>query len=212
MENSKTSSPMTVRVPIGARVAENIARSRQARGLSQSDLVAKLREIGLNFAVSGISKIEKGQRKMDPDDLVGFAIALDTTPNALLFGTPFYLGPEPLALTELRSWPANKVWSWATGDYPLEGGTGKAIYGFQQTSRPHEPTALPVEVPKRIREMPQIKALEDAYKEAAALTESDRRVLDAVMAELRQEQQPPFDLDGWLEESKKPENHGPANA
>lgn len=197
MENSPV-SPRTVRVPIGERVAKNIARIRQAKGMSQTDLVDRLRDLGLSYAVSAISKIEKGQRKLDPDDLVGIAVALETTPNALMFGAARFLGPENLPLTPTKGYEADRVWLWADGEFPLEPSTPREQLDFQMQARPQYPPELVYPLPPEVRNTPPARALERAYKAAAEHFESDRRVLDLLTTELRRELEPSFDVEKWF--------------
>lgn len=197
MENP-SGPPRTVRVPIGERVAGNIARIRQSKGMSQSDLVAKLQEHGLSYAVSAISKIEKGQRKLDPDDLVGIAVALGTTPNALMFGVDLFLGPKPLAVTPTFEAEMDRVWAWADGEFPLGSATPKEQLEFQRKARPHLPPVISKDLPQSVRNAEPSKNLEDAYKAAAKYFERDRTVLDLLMGELRRELEEPFDFEKWF--------------
>ncbi|MFJ5861512.1 helix-turn-helix domain-containing protein [Pseudarthrobacter sp. NPDC092439] len=189
----------TVGEPIGARVAANIARLREKRGLSQPQLTELLKERGISFARGAVSKIEKGQRKLDPDELVGFALALGTTPNALLFGEDSFLPTEELGLTQADNYPAERVWTWADGEFPIEPATTKAQLEFQKEARPHLPPVLLKDLPRQVRDAQPSKNLEDAYKAAAKYFERDRTVLDLLMGELRRELPEPFDLDKWHE-------------
>src|SRR5262245_40913809 len=68
----------------GRRVAENLERLRGDRRLSQTDLSTLLTRLGRQMSAYSISKIESTDRRIDVDDLVALAVALDTTPNRLL--------------------------------------------------------------------------------------------------------------------------------
>jgi transcriptional regulator with XRE-family HTH domain len=68
----------------GAKVAENVANLREQRGLTLDQLSARLREMGRPIIASGISKIEQGERRVDADDLVALARALEVMPVELL--------------------------------------------------------------------------------------------------------------------------------
>ena len=52
--------------------------------MTQAELDAALATVGRPIIQSGISKIENGSRRVDVDDLVALALALGTTPHALL--------------------------------------------------------------------------------------------------------------------------------
>lgn len=68
----------------GAKVAENVANLREQRGLTLDQLSTRLREMGRPIIASGISKIEQGERRVDADDLVALARALEVMPVELL--------------------------------------------------------------------------------------------------------------------------------
>jgi hypothetical protein len=72
------------RGPAAQRVSKNIRALRWERGLDLADLSKRLGNLGQPIAVSGLSKLELGQRRVDVDDLVALALALDVTPNRLL--------------------------------------------------------------------------------------------------------------------------------
>ena len=100
------------------RVAENVASWRKARQLQQKDLSARLREIGRPMLPTVISKIERGERRIDIDDLMALSVALDVSPLVLLLprtGT----GEETVLITDEVEAPAARVWQWVDGDKPL---------------------------------------------------------------------------------------------
>jgi transcriptional regulator with XRE-family HTH domain len=70
--------------PIGQQVAENVKGFRTRAGMSVRNLSAKLKELGRPILPSGITKIEHGERRVDVDDLVALADALEVTPTWLL--------------------------------------------------------------------------------------------------------------------------------
>lgn len=65
-------------------VAQNIRRARQSIGMDLRTLSEKLTEAGRKLSVSGVSKVELGDRRVDVDDLTAIAYALGTTPATLL--------------------------------------------------------------------------------------------------------------------------------
>ncbi|HEY8503139.1 MAG TPA: helix-turn-helix transcriptional regulator [Gemmataceae bacterium] len=167
------------RGPVGKRVGENLRALRDARRLSVYDLARRLSTIGRSILPSGISKTESGARRVDVDDLVAFAVALDTTPNRLL------LGPDvrgDLAVTERLTVPAEAAWRWAAGDEPfpldLWGQPGvldlDRLGRVRQEGRPHQPPE------------PTVKELFEApAAQREALDSAARAILDAVGQGLR---------------------------
>lgn len=183
--------------PAGDRAAGNIKALRTRRGLELSHLSQKLTEIGRPIGVSALSRIENRSRRIDVADLAALALALQTTPNWLLFGTDPYHPLEPLSVTTAVQEPADKVWRWATGEYPLWPHTQRDVYDFQRATRPHTPPDNPAPLPRGLRDLDAVRRLEDAYKAAAELLDRDPRILDALILELKQEQQEPWDFDKW---------------
>lgn len=102
------------------RTAANIRRIRQERGLSYAELSRRLAATGHPILDTGLLKIEKGERRVDVDDLVALAVALETTPNRLLLpGSDAELAPATHHLTpDVTSTPP-LMWTWATGQVPL---------------------------------------------------------------------------------------------
>jgi transcriptional regulator with XRE-family HTH domain len=134
--------------PTGARVARNVKRLRQARGLSYIGLSRRLKDLGHPILDTGLMRIEKGNddggRRVDVDDLITLALALDVTPNALLLppradDTETYMTPNAYA-------KAATTWRWATGDKSFPDIWGPEDIHldldreerFQQENRPHE--------------------------------------------------------------------------
>lgn len=101
----------------GMRVAQRVGELRQQRGLTLAELEDRLLEVGRPILLSALSKIEQGQRRVDADDLVALALALDVSPNMLLLPGEIQRA-EPVALTETRSLDAQEAWQWASRDTP----------------------------------------------------------------------------------------------
>lgn len=78
-------------------------------------MAERLGEIGRPILATGITKLEAGQRRVDADDLVALAIALDVTPNTLLLPSE----PADVDLTPVTSADFGEVWAWARGQRPL---------------------------------------------------------------------------------------------
>ncbi len=68
----------------GQRTADNVRQLRERRRLTVRQLSDRLTKLGRPVLPSGIVKIEKGDRRVDADDLVALALALGVTPNRLL--------------------------------------------------------------------------------------------------------------------------------
>lgn len=81
--------------PIGQHVADSIARIRRDKGLEQGDLADRVTEAGRPMSASILSKIEGGRRRLDVDDLVALAAALDVNPSLLLLTPSVEPVPEP---------------------------------------------------------------------------------------------------------------------
>ncbi len=102
--------------PIGEHVRHRVATFREARRLTLAQLSDRLGQLGRPILPTGISKIENGERRIDVDDLVALALALEVTPNALLIPA----GSDTEArLTNAVAAPAAEAWQWASGGYPL---------------------------------------------------------------------------------------------
>lgn len=109
--------------PTSDRVAENLAGLRKQSRLTLDELAGYLEELGRRMPPDSIRNAEPGaarRRRVDVDDLVALARALDVTPNRLLL--PATTDPERrIALvaesdlvTELEAW------EWAQGRAPLD--------------------------------------------------------------------------------------------
>lgn len=128
--------------PVGRRVAERLKAIRSgdenSPGLSLRALEKTLKEIGHPISNDGLSKIETGKRKVDVDDLVALAVALDVSPLTLLL--PVDIGKDgAVPLTEKRSVDAETAWEWMRVNKPLEtppGDDGEAQWKQQLRNLP----------------------------------------------------------------------------
>jgi transcriptional regulator with XRE-family HTH domain len=106
--------------PPSERVAANIRRIRREREVTTAALSQRLAAIGHPIADTGITKTEKGTRRVDVDDLVAFGLVLGVTPNTLLLPRPDGLGPwGPHYLTPAVRGSDEDLWLWAQGERPL---------------------------------------------------------------------------------------------
>lgn len=99
--------------PTAKRVAANVERIRKARQLHQKDLSARLAEVGRPMLSTVISKIERGERRVDVDDLVALALALNVSPSALLL--PPTSDNTAVQLTDTFSIASGTAWDWSEG-------------------------------------------------------------------------------------------------
>jgi hypothetical protein len=133
------------RDPTSERVARNIAELRKARGgLTLRDLNIRLREVGRPILPSGLHKIESGDRRVDVDDLVALAVALDVTPTRLLM--PATATRKQVQLTSKVRGSERTVWAWAAGDEALRDLWRRdTVFDldragrFRLENRPHDP-------------------------------------------------------------------------
>src|SRR4051794_39405128 len=68
----------------GRAVADNIKRLREAKNMNYTQLSERLRPLGRSINAVGVRRTESGERRVSPDDLFAFAIALDVAPASLL--------------------------------------------------------------------------------------------------------------------------------
>ncbi|MFS0912803.1 helix-turn-helix domain-containing protein [Microbacterium sp. 179-I 3D2 NHS] len=100
--------------PTGETVAANIARVRRGIGMSLQELESRLDMLGRRISFSGLSKIERGQKRVEVDDLMALAIALDVSPNALLL--PIIEEPDRETAVTGAEGSLALFWQWATAE------------------------------------------------------------------------------------------------
>jgi hypothetical protein len=111
----------------GRVVARNVKTIRKARNLAYTELSARLHELGREIPTWGLRKIESGGRRVDTDDLVALALALNVSPLALL------LSAETSSLVPKgKTYPPERVWDWAIGLDAL----GGDVIAFMRDSNP----------------------------------------------------------------------------
>jgi transcriptional regulator with XRE-family HTH domain len=149
-------SPKRAVAATSERAAANLRRLRKRRGLSTYDLADRLKDLGWPIQQSGLTRIERGERRVDADDLVALAAALECSPNLLLMpaeteapgdgeaprSVPVFGGSGPVA-------DARDLWAWAVGERPLvlrdpahpaeplSEPTGQEVAMFQVENQPH---------------------------------------------------------------------------
>ena len=69
---------------------------------------------------TGITKTEKGDRRVDVDDLTALALALGVTPNVLLMPPVNWFGSTEIhELTPEVTGTATELWEWAQGEHAI---------------------------------------------------------------------------------------------
>ncbi|MFE9092624.1 helix-turn-helix domain-containing protein [Streptomyces sp. NPDC007264] len=122
--------------PTGETVRQNIERIRTAKRLTYVELSERLTELGRRIPVLGLRRIERGERRVDADDLMALAVALGVNVSALLLPNT---AEGTVELTGVGTVDAKRAWQWADGMRPLripEGDDGTARVDFQRQARP----------------------------------------------------------------------------
>jgi 8-oxo-dGTP diphosphatase len=104
--------------PVGGYLIGNLEDLRNRSRLTYKDLSDRLGQLGRPIPTLGLSRIEKGNRRVDADDLIALAVALDVSPAELLL--PPDAGPEDeVELTATLRLPARIARDWLNGRIPL---------------------------------------------------------------------------------------------
>lgn len=70
--------------PVGETLMQNIKRIREGQRLTYVELADRLATIGRPIPVLGLRRIERGERRVDVDDLVALAVVLAASPVDLM--------------------------------------------------------------------------------------------------------------------------------
>lgn len=109
--------------PTGHTVAANVQRRREELRLTYAQLSRRLVGHGRLIPTLGLRRIEAGERRVDVDELLAIALALDVTPITLLMPHPPNGGKE-VAVTATgvnANVRAFDLWNWLTAAYPIVG-------------------------------------------------------------------------------------------
>ena len=123
--------------PSGQRAGRNLQNLREERRFSQKDLAAAVERLGRPMIMQIVSKTEAGERRLDIDDLIAFAVALDTSPNRLLL-TGSAAADQFIDLTPAVRISELDAWNWASGLEPLPAETGKEPGSACRREKPGE--------------------------------------------------------------------------
>ncbi|GAB2922902.1 helix-turn-helix domain-containing protein [Streptomyces heilongjiangensis] len=203
--------------PTSTQVAQNIERVRKARQLKQKDVSDRLRAVGRPMLPTVVSKVERGDRRVDVDDLVAFALALNVSPLALLL-PPVPIGDwATVRLTADVEALIADAWAWAAGEQALPDEPGDRPDSAKQEayeqltlskrrrylkSRPasREAEALHAEV-DRVVEVSEFTLSGDQERFRNRMAAA-RRSLSRLAAELDRVEAEHEELERSLEESK----------
>lgn len=117
--------------PTGDQVRANVERIRESRGLTKKELSDRVAELGRTIPPLGVSRIEAGTRRVDADDLVALAAALNVSPLSLLL--PADEGRDPyISLTDRVAVTLSRAWRWARGESALPSTPGEDAPDEQQ--------------------------------------------------------------------------------
>ena len=120
----------------GRLVADNVARLRKTAGLNYTELSIRLAKHGRDIPPLAVRRIEGGNRRVDVDDLVGLALALEVSPSTLLLPKT-ETGDQSVAITGVDdSVEARRMWRWLLAEFPLTVDTGEAVAGFLLRANP----------------------------------------------------------------------------
>jgi len=69
---------------VAETVAGNVRAFRQLRGMDQADLARRMYSVGISWRQVTVSEVERGGRNVTVSELLGLALALETTIEQLL--------------------------------------------------------------------------------------------------------------------------------
>lgn len=97
--------------PTSAVVADRVRSIRQARRMDLAALSDSLDLVGWSIPVAALSRLENGKRRIDVDDLLALAVALDVSPLELIF--PAHANELDVIGTALPTeLITEEVWAW----------------------------------------------------------------------------------------------------
>lgn len=109
------------RGPTASTVSANVKRLRDRRNLTLRGLARKLSDVGRPLNHSSVDQIEKGTRRVDVDDLMALAAALEVSPITLLMPAE----TEPSTIVDATgvgdNVSAELLWDWLNASKPLRG-------------------------------------------------------------------------------------------
>lgn len=100
--------------PVGEALRHNIRRIREGRRITYVELSERLGNIGRPIPVLGLRRIERGERRVDIDDLAALAVVLATPPVDLMVPGDA-ADDEPYGVTSEVSTLAGVAREWIAG-------------------------------------------------------------------------------------------------
>ena len=155
-------------------MAQNVAEIRNRRGMSLRALAEQLGQLGHRMLVSTISKIENADRKVNADDLVALALALDVSPPRLWL--PGVDDGRPVQLTPEVAVPWGAAWRWATGWAPLDTRTPAETLQWLRRSGPHNDAAIVAAWMAVVEQTPGVEVQRDEQGRVVAITGPDSAI------------------------------------
>jgi transcriptional regulator with XRE-family HTH domain len=198
--------------PPSKRVAANLRSIRRERDVTTAALSQRLAAIGHPIADTGITKTEKGDRRVDADDLVAIALALGVTPNTLLMPEVWFLdAPETYQLTPAVSGNVEQLWQWAQGESPLRLPVpdlpspldGHGAMDFVIRSRPYLAAARAPGGEPGVPELRDLSVAVTRALKAGAKPTDVRRVAEMTMT--RPVLMKDAEIEMWLEDYPRPD-------
>jgi transcriptional regulator with XRE-family HTH domain len=122
--------------PSGSIAAQRVRQLREERSWTFKELSDRLGAIGRPIPTLGLRKIEREDRRIDVDDLIGLAVVFGVNPSTLLL--PPRIDGE-VEITAVGVVPAARAWAWVDGQAPLlvsADDDGSADVEFQLRARP----------------------------------------------------------------------------
>lgn len=117
-------------------VAENVQRLRTDQNMSYTRLSELLQErASWSINAVGVRRIEAGERRVTPDDLVALALALGVSPATLLMPAASKRDQIVVATGVSGGVPAELLWRWLNAGGPLPG-SGLSMMAFGDRAWP----------------------------------------------------------------------------
>lgn len=202
--------------PVGQQVVRNVLALAAADDLSLRALSARLGKLGRPVLPSVLHRLAKGARRVDADDLVAFALALNVNPVALLLPRDVPPDAEVELAPEVRT-SAWSAWAWADGRMPLPWvtagtpqGSGERFTREMKFARDARPVFSGHERARAVSEIYELADRVEAYQragddltEAGALRDRVIRQAREVMLKLEELLADDEDATGQLREAAR---------
>lgn len=121
----------------GEIVRQRIREVRDAQDVTAAQLSARLKDMNRPIPLLGIQRIESGERRVDVDDLVAIAVALEVSPTTFLLPNSHDRGDEVPMTGLKKKHTAGELWDWLRIDHYVEAAkTGMAQFEFIKRAAP----------------------------------------------------------------------------